>query len=194
MPPNSIPSDTDEFTTIVLDNLFAALEVVYEYCLWLLFVIVFLCCVCSSPIPRVGYDIDEHIVIASIIWMFPRCAVPQRNRAQRDYLFYLSLSYHIIVTQERAAKFDEKGRPPLKRGLSAKSHSLFEAEDKAAEEMILTARKHLFMANNLYSVSNHLREIIEKGEDSATAKVTKCIFCAYMVILFQFFFANVALQ
>ena len=75
--------------------------------------------------------------------------------------------------QERAAKFDEKGRPPLKRGLSAKSHSLFEAEDKAAEEMILTARKHLFMANNLYSVSNHLREIIEKGEDSATAKVTK---------------------
>uniref|UniRef100_A0A7S3HT83 Exocyst subunit Exo70 family protein n=1 Tax=Spumella elongata TaxID=89044 RepID=A0A7S3HT83_9STRA len=97
VPPNSIPTDTDEFTTIVLDNLFAALE-------------------------------------------------------------------------ERAAKFDEKGRPPLKRGLSAKSHSLFEAEDKAAEEMILTARKHLFMANNLYSVSNHLREIIEKGEDSATAK------------------------
>jgi len=86
-------------------------------------------------------------------------------------------------TQERAAKFDEKGRPPLKRGLSAKSHSLFEAEDKAAEEMILTARKHLFMANNLYSVSNHLREIIEKGEDSATAKVTK-----KKVILFQFQF------
>ncbi len=77
----------------------------------------------------------------------------------------------VSCTQERAAKFDEKGRPPLKRGLSAKSHSLFEAEDKAAEEMILTARKHLFLANNLYSVSNHLREIIEKGEDSATAKV-----------------------
>lgn len=70
-------------------------------------------------------------------------------------------------------KFDEKvqNRPPLKRGLSTKSHSLFEVEDKAAEEMVLTARKHLFLSNNLYSVSNHLREIIEKGDDSATAKV-----------------------
>ena len=77
----------------------------------------------------------------------------------------------------------------MKRGLSAKSHSLFEAEDKAAEEMILTARKHLFMANNLYSVSNHLREIIEKGEDSATAKVTKE--CNAYTCFVVFYFAEV---
>ena len=56
---------------------------------------------------------------------------------------------------------------------STKGHSLFEAEDKAAEEIVLGARKHLFLSNNLYSVLNHVRNMIEKvdGEGGANQKV-----------------------
>ncbi len=62
VPPNSIPSDTDEFTTIVLDNLFAALEVRLCLCGQCFF----LYYACLSPILQVGSSIDVHIFLTSI--------------------------------------------------------------------------------------------------------------------------------
>ena len=47
---------------------------------------------------------------------------------------------------------------------------MYEAEDKAAEEIVLGARKHLFLCNNLYSVLNHVRDIIDKAEEAANGK------------------------
>ncbi len=41
---------------------------------------------------------------------------------------------------------------------SVKTHSLFEAEDKGAEEFLMGARKHLFLANNLYFVLSFARD------------------------------------
>ena len=41
---------------------------------------------------------------------------------------------------------------------NTKSHGLHEAEDKWAEDFMLMSRKHLFMANNLYSVYMYIKD------------------------------------
>ena len=51
---------------------------------------------------------------------------------------------------------------------SVKVHSLYETEDKAAQEIVLGARKHLFLSNNLFSVLNHVRNMIDKVDDSSS--------------------------
>lgn len=35
---------------------------------------------------------------------------------------------------------------------------MYEMDDKNAEEFILSARKHLFLANNLHSIFNYLKD------------------------------------
>lgn len=37
-------------------------------------------------------------------------------------------------------------------------HSLYDYEDKHAEDYVLTARKHLFLINNLYSLLSFVKE------------------------------------
>lgn len=37
---------------------------------------------------------------------------------------------------------------------------MYDQDDKMAEEIILHARKHLFLANNLYTLMNRVREIM----------------------------------
>lgn len=51
---------------------------------------------------------------------------------------------------------------------SIKAHSLFEVEDKGAEDCIITARKHLFLANNLHSVLSHVKEMLNENGSSSS--------------------------
>jgi hypothetical protein len=55
-------------------------------------------------------------------------------------------------------KSGQAGSTPGKREMNTKAHSLFEMEDKHAEESVLSARKHLFLANNFHSIFNYLKE------------------------------------
>jgi hypothetical protein len=93
----------------------------------------------------------------------------------------LSLLENLLLALEtRAAQFDEQlknnksgggggshpgsnksgqaASTPGKREMNTKAHSLFEMEDKHAEESVLSARKHLFLANNFHSIFNYLKE------------------------------------
>ena len=60
---------------------------------------------------------------------------------------------------------------------SVKTHSLFEAEDKGAEEFLMGARKHLFLVNNLYFVLSFARDkktelmAVQSSAGVLTAKV-----------------------
>jgi hypothetical protein len=64
-----------------------------------------------------------------------------------------------------------------------KGHSLFEAEDKAAEEIMLGARKHLFLCNNLFSVLSHVRGMIDKADEANANKVQTLV--NYSVLLYR---------
>jgi hypothetical protein len=46
-------------------------------------------------------------------------------------------------------------------------------EDKVAEEIILGARRHLFLCNNLFSVLNHVRDMIDKADEAVNGKVRR---------------------
>ena len=46
---------------------------------------------------------------------------------------------------------------------------MYEMEDKNAEELILSARKHLFLANNLHSIFNYLKDRRKDSSDPAVS-------------------------
>jgi len=67
----------------------------------------------------------------------------------------------LIGIQLMASKFDNRksGNSDLiTRELHVKTHKLYEAGGKEAEELLASARKHLFMINNTYSMLTYLRE------------------------------------
>jgi len=72
--------------------------------------------------------------------------------------------------EDRAAMWDQKDKGSMKRSLASTNHNLYDAEDKCAEDIILGARKHLFMCNNLLSVSNHVKEMMKEVEPSTSSK------------------------
>lgn len=64
---------------------------------------------------------------------------------------------------------------------STKGHNLYEVEDKAAEEIVLGARKHLFLCNNLFSVMNHVRDMIDKADEAINGKVREKDYIYYIL-------------
>ena len=46
-------------------------------------------------------------------------------------------------------------------------HNLYEHEDKAAEECILSCRKHLFLANNYYAMYTYVKDKRDGAEGGA---------------------------
>lgn len=66
----------------------------------------------------------------------------------------------LVGIQLMASKFSSKSIEDslLSRELHVKSHKLYEVGSKEAEELLSTARKHLFMVNNSYSILTYLRE------------------------------------
>jgi hypothetical protein len=59
----------------------------------------------------------------------------------------------------------------LSNNKAVKQHSLFDFEDKQAEECVLSARKHLFLINNMYAVltfaKERKKEISNQGDSGA---------------------------
>jgi len=73
--------------------------------------------------------------------------------ANQEVLMHLVIENLLNGLEGRAAKFDENSKARSeKRAMNVKAHGMHELEDKVAEDYILSARKHLFMANNLYSM------------------------------------------
>lgn len=73
-----------------------------------------------------------------------------------------------------------------------KTHSLFEAEDRAAEEFLLGARKHLFLANNLFFLLSFAREkraelqsVQDRGASGAVAKVCFDFYIVLSPVIFR---------
>ena len=66
----------------------------------------------------------------------------------------------LIGIQLMASKFSRKNIEDslISRELHVKTHKLYEVGGKEAEELLSTARKHLFMVNNSYSILTYLRE------------------------------------
>ena len=65
--------------------------------------------------------------------------------------------------QRKGQKLDPVGKTPLSsstthRQLNLKGHALFDAGEKDASEYLLWSKKHLFLANNLYSLHTYLQE------------------------------------
>ena len=64
--------------------------------------------------------------------------------------------------QRKAQKLDPVGKTPLSssahRQLNLKGHALFDAGEKDASDYLLWSKKHLFLANNLYSLHTYLQE------------------------------------
>ena len=65
---------------------------------------------------------------------------------------------------------------------STKGHNLYEVEDKVAEEIVLGARKHLFLCNNLFSVMNHVRDMIDKADEAINGKVREKVYIYYTIL------------
>jgi hypothetical protein len=73
---------------------------------------------------------------------------------------------------ERALKFDETSKvKEAKRRLEINASGLFEEDDRAAEEVVVVARKHLFLSNNLYAICNYMKERRKELRAEADAAV-----------------------
>jgi Exo70 exocyst complex subunit len=59
---------------------------------------------------------------------------------------------------KRADKLDPVGKTKVSRSLNLKGHALFESGERDADDYLLWARKHLFLVNNLYSLSVYIQE------------------------------------
>eukprot|EP00981_Chlorochromonas_danica_P016194 scaffold16024_cov258-Ochromonas_danica.AAC.4 len=79
----------------------------------------------------------------------------------------LALLDNLFVTLEhRADKFDEGSKSKaIRRSLLVKNHNLFACDDNCAEELVLSARKHLFLANNLHAMWTYIKDRRDGVED-----------------------------
>jgi len=67
----------------------------------------------------------------------------------------------LLGIQLMASKFNNNksgNDGPITRELHVKTHKLYEAGGKEAEELLSSSRKHLFMINNAYSILTYIRE------------------------------------
>ena len=67
----------------------------------------------------------------------------------------------LLGIQLMASKFNNNksgNGGPISRELHVKTHKLYEAGGKEAEELLSSSRKHLFMINNTYSILTYIRE------------------------------------
>lgn len=87
-------------------------------------------------------------------------STPKPLPDQAEFI-YILLEKLLVGIQLMASKFDNSkyGNSDLiTRELHVKTHKLYEAGGKEAEELLASARKHLFMINNTYSILTYLRE------------------------------------
>lgn len=75
-----------------------------------------------------------------------------------------------VALESRAEKYDEAKTKALRRSLAIKNHNLFEMEDKAAEDMVMSARKHLFLSNNYYAMWNYTKDKRDDGSSAQTMR------------------------
>ena len=78
----------------------------------------------------------------------------------------------LLGIQLMASKFNNNksgNGGPITRELHVKTHKLYEAGGKEAEELLSSSRKHLFMINNAYSILTYIREKKKEITQMSTA-------------------------
>lgn len=121
-------------------------------------------------------DLINSINVSSLIPQGKFMEVPQMILnpttipVETDDFIMMVLENLYSALDERAKKFDLSLKvKSLSRELNVRRTKLFEYDDKSSDDAIFTGRKHLFMANNLFCVLQHAREIIsDKDNDSSS--------------------------
>jgi hypothetical protein len=122
-------------------------------------------------------DLINSINVSSLIPQGKFMEVPQMILnpttipVETDDFIMVVLENLYNALDERAKKFDLSLKvKTLFRELNVRRTKLFEYDDKSSDDAIFTGRKHLFMANNLFCVLQHAREIIsDKDNDSSSS-------------------------
>ena len=83
----------------------------------------------------------------------------------------LEMKAETFVESTNAAGVKVSKISAIVRHLTIKSHALYAQEDKSSVDMVLAARKHLFLANNLFLMTNSLKEKVKEkmAEEAADA-------------------------
>jgi len=128
-------------------------------------------------------DLINNINVSSLIPQGKFMEVPQMILnpstipVEIDDFIIMVLENLYSALDERAKKFDLSLKTKsMFRELNVRRSKLFEYDDKSSDDAIFMGRKHLFLANNLFCVLQHAREIIaDKDNDTnnnATAGTT----------------------